>query len=198
MKRNLLFALGAVMIGALSLLGVISFEYFYPKNYVKNDSGEYVNITTAGQQSTFPVTKATIFNVQYSYPDEDRILTEQLKYIPALLGCDKEGVEKYLDNYMEHLSKSEQEAGLVSYEMIAYHENEITLRKTFRKVVKDGFFAKSFNGSVVILNGDEKTVYEYTQISLEMLPEDLREQVLEGYYMENEGELYSFLENYSS
>ena len=130
MKRNLLFAFGAVMIGALSLLGVISFAYFYPKNYVKNDSGEYVNITTAGQQSTFPVTKATIFNVQYSYPDEDRLLTEQLKYIPALLGCDKEGVEKYLDNYMEHLSKSEQEAGLVSYEMIAYHENEITLRKT--------------------------------------------------------------------
>ena len=41
-------------------------------------------------------------------------------------------------------------------------------------------------------------MYEYTQISLEMLPEDLREQVLEGYYMENEGELYSFLENYSS
>ena len=198
MKRNLLFALFAVMIGALSLGGIIFYKYFYPRNYAKNEYGEYVNITVSEQSSTFPVNKSTIFNVEYNYPDENRLLKEQLNYIPALLGCDKEGVEKYLNDYMENLSKKEQEDGLVSYEMISYKDNEITLRKTFKAPETKGYYAKSFNGLIVILNGDEKTVYEYTQISLASLPEDMREDILKGYYIETEEELYSFLENFTS
>ncbi len=198
MKRNLLFALFAVLIGALSLGGIIFNKYFYPRNYAKNEYGEYVNITVSEQQSTFPVNKSTIFNVEYNYPDENRLLKEQLNYIPALLGCDKDGVEKYLTEYMDNLSMKEQEEGLVSYEMISYKDNEITLRKTFKTPETKGYYAKSFNGLIVILNGDEKTVYEYTQISLASLPEDMQGDVLKGYYIETEEELYSFLENFTS
>ena len=50
----------------------------------------------------------------------------------------------------------------------------------------------------MILESDDKTVYEYTQIMIHMLPADLQDKVNEGYYLENEEELYSFLENYSS
>ena len=82
--------------------------------------------------------------------------------------------------------------------MISYNSNEITLRKTFRSSTPDGFYAKSFNGLIVILKSDEKTVYEYTQISISSLPEDIREDILKGYYLENEEELYNFLENYTS
>ena len=198
MKRNILFALFAVMTGALSLCGVYFNKYFYPKNYAKDSTGEYVNITVAEQKSTFPVNKSTVFNVEYYYPEEDRSLKEQLNYIPALLGCDKAGVEKYLADYMDNLSRKEQEEGLVSYELIAYKDNEITLRKTFRTPKINGYYAKSFNGLIVILNGDGKTVYEYTQISLASLPEDMREDILKGYYIETEEELYSFLENFTS
>ena len=188
----------AVMTGILSFGGVMFNKYFYPKNYEKNEDGEYINITVSEHKNTFPVNKSTIFNVEYFYPDENRLLKEQLKYIPAMLGCDKEGVEKYLNDYMDNLSKKEQEEGLVSYEMISYKDNEITLRKTFRKPELKGYYAKSFNGLIVILNGDEKTVYEYTQISLASLPEDMREDILKGYYIESEEELYSFLENFTS
>ena len=198
MKRNILFALFAVMTGVISLCSLWFVDYFYPGNYVKNDSGDYINITVSENQSTFPIDKTTIFNVEYDYPEEGRLLKEQLKCIPALLGCDKDGVEKYLQNYMNHLSKEEQEKGLVSYEMISYKGNEITLRKTFRTPITKGYYAKSFNGLIVILKGDEKTVYEYTQISLASLPEDMREDILKGYYLENDEELYSFLENFTS
>ena len=198
MKRNLFFIVFALMTGALSLCGIYFNNYFYPKNYAKDSTGEYVNITVSEQKSTFPVNKSTIFNVEYSYPDEDRLLKEQLRYIPALLGCDKAGVEAYLKSYMDNLSKKEQEQGLVSYELISYKDNEITLRKTFRTPQLKGYYVKSFNGLIVVLNGDGKTVYEYTQISLASLPEDMREDILKGYYVETEEELYNFLENFTS
>ena len=198
MKRNLLFAFFSLLTGLLSLCGIFFYHFFYPQNYVMDDSGEYVNITVSENKSTFPVSKSTSFIVEYDYPEEDRILKEKVESIPALLGCDKIGVEKYLADYMDNLSREEKEEGLVSFKMISYNENEITLKKTYIKPIPEGYYAKSYNGLIVILNGDEKTVYEYTQISLASLPEDMRPDILKGYYLANDEELYSFLENYTS
>lgn len=198
MKRNIIFLIFAIMTGILAITGIFLHRFFYPQNYAKNELGEYVNITVSQQTSTFPVNKSTIFNVEYDYPEEDRLLKEQLKCIPALMGCDKDGVERYLQNYMDNLSQSEREAGLYSYKMISYNGNEITLRKTFKKPEYNGYYAKSYNGLIVILQGDEKTVYDYTQISITDLPVDLQESVLKGYYLSSDEELYSFLETYTS
>ena len=105
MKRNLLFAAAAVTIGIFSCIGVYLYQYFYPERYEKTESGEYVNIETAAQRTAFPVDEITTFVIEYYYPDEERLLTEQVTDMPMLLGCDKEGVEQYLANYMEHLSR---------------------------------------------------------------------------------------------
>lgn len=197
MKRNLIFAVTALLIGILTGAFVYFYGYFYPKQYVQNEEGEYVNVTTP-KTETFPVTKDTVFEIEYYYPDEKRKLTEEVDSIPALLGCDKQGVLDYLDDYMEHLSYEEKEKGLTSFDLISYRENTICLRKTFHVPQYKGYIAQSFNGTIVILNGDGKTVFEYTQIPISNLPEDLQEQVLVGYPLENEEDLYSFLENYSS
>ncbi|MCM1158924.1 MAG: hypothetical protein NC300_11035 [Bacteroidales bacterium] len=197
MKRNLLFAIAAVMLGMLAGTSVLCYHYFYPRQYVKNEEGIYENIAVARQTPTFPVNKNTVFEIEYYYPDENRTLKEETKNIPALLGCSKEGLLRYLEDYMNHLSYEDQEKGLVSYELVSYNENHIYLKKTFQQQNFTGFYAKSFNGTIVILNGDEKTVYEYTQIPINTLPENLQEEVIEGYYLEDEAALYNFLENYS-
>ena len=44
--------------------------------------------------------------------------------------------------------------------MVSYKGNEITLRKTYKTPITNGYYAKSFNGLIVILNSDEKTVVE--------------------------------------
>lgn len=198
MKRCIYFAVFAVLC-AIIAGGILYFkEYFYPEKYVKNDEGEYVNITVEAKKEPFPVDKNTHFIIEYYYADENRTLTEKVDSIPILLGCDKEGVLEYLEHYMEKVPYDEQEKGLSSYQMVSYADQVITLRKTYKKQEFTGYYAKSFNGTVVILNGDEKTVYEYTQIGIEALPEELQEQITSGIYLENEEDLYSFLENYSS
>lgn len=197
MKRNLIFAVIALLIGILAGAYVYFASFFYPKQYVQNEAGEYVNVT-APKAETFPVTKDTVFEIEHYYPDEKRKLTEQVGSIPALLGCDKQGVQDYMKDYMEHLSYEEKEKGLTSFDLISYHENTICLRKTYHEPQYNGYIAQSFNGTIVILNGDGKTVFEYTQIPISNLPEDLQEQVILGYPLESEEDLYSFLENYSS
>ncbi|MBO5468320.1 MAG: hypothetical protein J6A03_01070 [Lachnospiraceae bacterium] len=198
MKRNIIFAVLALLTGVVAAISVYAYQYFYPEKYIRTKDGRYENVAVAKEQSPFPVTQDTHFQVEYYYKEEQRTLMEDVGSIPALLGCNKDGIERYLNDYMRHLSKKEQEEGLTSYIMTSYKGNTIYLRKTYEQPVYYGYYAKSFNGYVVIMKGDGKTVYEYTQIPIHLLPDDIKEQVMNGYYLENESDLYNFLENYSS
>ena len=53
-------------------------------------------------------------------------------------------------------------------------------------------------GYINIYLSDRETIYEYTNITMDMLPEELRQEIMAGKGLSNEGELYDFLENYSS
>ena len=56
----------------------------------------------------------------------------------------------------------------------------------------------SEEGYVNIYLADGETLYEETEITLEDLPEDLKGEVLKRKGLSSTGELYDFLENYSS
>ena len=66
----------------------------------------------------------------------------------------------------------------------------------------DCYYLKELNGYVVVYLSDKKTVYEYTDISLEDLPENQNSDNEQGWsygkYIETSESLYGFLENYSS
>ena len=63
---------------------------------------------------------------------------------------------------------------------------------------EDCYYLKSLNGYVVVYLNDKKTVYEYTDIPLDGLPETLQQEIHNGKYVETSAALYGFLENYSS
>lgn len=198
MKRNIIFAVASLGIGIILALSVYLYDYFYPQQYIKTESGKYVNIAVVNNPETFPVTKDTQFTIEHFYMDEQRTLTENAGNIPILIGCNKQELKEYLNEYMKHLSADEKAEGLSSYEMVSYVNNTITLRKTYQIPSYEGYYAKSFNGTIVILKGDGKTVYEYTQISVSTLPEELKKQVQNGFFLEDDNSLYNFLETYSS
>ncbi len=198
MKRSIVFAILSLGIGVTLGLAILLYHFFYPQRYVKTESGEYINIAVANQASTFPVTKETQFEIEHFYVEEQRTLTEHVGNIPILIGCDKAGVETYLNEYISNVSAEEKAQGLSSYQLVSYQGNTICLRKTYELPKHEGYYAKSFNGTIVILQGDEKTVYEYTQIPINVLPDNIQEDIQEGYYLEDDNALYNFLETYSS
>ena len=53
-------------------------------------------------------------------------------------------------------------------------------------------------GKVSIYQGEEHTLYEKTSIPVKQLPAGIQEEIREGKSLSGEGELFSFLENYSS
>ena len=62
---------------------------------------------------------------------------------------------------------------------------------------EDCYYLKSLNGYVVVYLNDKKTVYEYTDIPLDGLPETLQQEIHNGKYVETSAALYGFLENYT-
>ena len=80
-----------------------------------------------------------------------------------------------------------------------YEEGDLLLEKKKGDAVKNnGYYISSLQGYVVVYCDDHKTVYEVTDISINSLPKDIQEKVMNSMYIESTEELYQFLENYSS
>ena len=62
----------------------------------------------------------------------------------------------------------------------------------------DGYYLRELHGFVAVYLSDKETVYEFTEIPVSDLPEEVRQEVAEGKYISTVKELYAFLENYSS
>ncbi len=63
---------------------------------------------------------------------------------------------------------------------------------------KEGFYLCELQGFVVVYLNDKKTIYEFTEIPLTDLPQEVQQEVADGKYVHTAEELYAFLENYSS
>ncbi len=62
----------------------------------------------------------------------------------------------------------------------------------------EGYYICELHGFVVVYLGNRTTIYELTEIPTDELPDDVAAEVKAGKYAASEGELYAFLENYSS
>lgn len=60
------------------------------------------------------------------------------------------------------------------------------------------FYIREHEGYVTIFAGDNTTIYEYTTILVSELPEDIQKNVKKGIKVTSLGQVYGFLENYSS
>ena len=62
----------------------------------------------------------------------------------------------------------------------------------------EGYYITIADDCVIVYHGDKETVFLTTDIQAQELPADVQEDLKSWMYMENEGMLYDFLENYTS
>lgn len=60
------------------------------------------------------------------------------------------------------------------------------------------YFLKVVDGKIVVFDAKSKKVYLETSIEEHSLPSDVKERLKSGIFFITDGELYDFLENYSS
>ena len=81
---------------------------------------------------------------------------------------------------------------------IARTETEQTVSTQGGAHKEEVYYLKNRNGYVIVYLDDQTSIYEYTNIRVEELPEELQNEIREGKRLEGKDKLYGFLENYSS
>ncbi|MCI8292369.1 MAG: hypothetical protein HFH53_02390 [Hespellia sp.] len=77
-------------------------------------------------------------------------------------------------------------------------EPELSVKTEGEAVKNEGYYLMGLNDYVVVYLYDKQTIYEYTNIRMDTLPEELQGELQTGKYVETIEELFGFLENYSS
>jgi hypothetical protein len=125
--------------------------------------------------------------------------TEELNPPSYFIGLTRDEIVEYLDNYMDDMPLSEYNKGLISYELVRFSNDEIEIKKSYNEdFVPFRFYVVVKNGYVVVYNSDLKSVYSYTHIEAQNLPEEDRIALIQGIYVNSLDELYALLESYSS
>ncbi len=75
-------------------------------------------------------------------------------------------------------------------------EDKLAEQKTVD--LEECYYIKATDGYVTVYMADEKTIYEYTTIPVQELPKEIQEELGRGKKVTTLGQVYGFLENYSS
>ena len=115
------------------------------------------------------------------------------------VGMDREQFLVAMENYGSYPPLSEMERGFVNLEVVSFSRERVVVRMNYQYVQPgEGFYLAVQNHEVIVYLEDQETVYINTGIMLETLPEELQLEIMNMLYMEEEKNLYNFLETYSS
>ena len=126
-----------------------------------------------------------------NYDGTTGVVTKEEGTVPAkIAGKTREELESYITEYNQKLQEAAIPEAPDSVELISFSKDKVVIRENYLGAEEEtGFYIKL---------QDQVTPYEYTGIREEVLPESELEKLREGFFVEDEKELYSVLENLSS
>lgn len=116
----------------------------------------------------------------------------------SLVGADREETEQFIKEYNKAPALSDKEMGFVNAQLEEFSPEKIVVRKIYKPLEKDVFYLKSEENFIVVYYSDLSTVYMYTDIIMDNLPEETQKEITEGKKIISLESLYSFLESYTS
>lgn len=196
-----MFAIGFAM-------NMVVMEYFYPGE----SAGSYEAALPVPQESTSPfvaepvavvdkkiISANTEFVVQ-KFDTVNGLLNEESKSVPdKYIGMTREDLSNEIRSLNQNPPLKDLEQGFQYMELYSFSPYRVVIRKTYtEQEEEEGFFLVNENHCVVVYQKDLQNVYLSTDIKVDELPETLQDEILHIKYVENEKELYNFLESYSS
>jgi len=192
-------------IGILSFLLIMSLAYFASYQITLNRHNESNTQTDMLSESNLRavdtikdeiITSETKYILE-TYSINTSELTEEMQKVPVeFLGFTRDKLIAYLQSYDKNPTEEDLEKGFLNFSLVSFSNDTIVLRKTYE--ILYSYFIIDNNGFITIYKEDKKTLYEYTNISISILPDALREEVQKGMFLKDDEALYNFLENYTS
>ena len=130
----------------------------------------------------------------------DQTELEIVRRLPQkYVGMNREQFLEVMDIYEAYPPLSEQQRGFVGLEVLSFSRERVVVRMNYRYIQPStSFYLAAYDNMVRVYLEDKQTVYIETDIRVDMLPGELQQQIIQMKRVENQEELYNFLENYSS
>lgn len=201
MKKTYILSL---FLFALLSISVYFLTYKVSKDIYEDDSNQVELkkeelVVSADTNEEQRVTNTTKFVLEHYNSKEFTLKEEELPTPADFIGLTREELIDYLKNYEAAPSLEDKKLGFEKYELVYFSKDQIVLRKTYHPYAENyEYYLLAEHGLVTVYYSDKSTVYEYTNILVDDLPSDLKEEITNGKYISNMDDLYNFLENYSS
>lgn len=115
------------------------------------------------------------------------------------VGMNREQFLTVMDIYEEFPPLSEQQRGFVGLEVLSFSRERVVVRMDYKYIQPSAsFYLAAYDNKVWVYLEDKQTVFIETDIRVDQLPEELQQEIIQMKWVENQKELYNFLENYSS
>lgn len=195
-----------IILGAL-LITIIGYQFTFLKmrkerekkiEFEENIEEQETDVILTGNGSD-KITQNTKIIIE-SYNSEGRMIERQEELAGAeLIGNNRLDMLVYANSYKEKADDSELKSGLERMVLESYSADTVMLVKYYGEPEPEqGYFIGVKDNAVIVYLEDRSQVYEYTNIELWTLPQEIQSQLVEGIYVENEQELFDFLQTYSS
>lgn len=219
-RISLFFVIPCILLGLGIYIGIMFDNFFYPGEAQKqlsrtkggqtqeqqnvepgmesvSDNNSEAVSSSAGQEE---VLNADTEYVLEEYDTRRDTIVESSWTVPdKYLGMNRDEFVEAMEIYALSPPLSEQERGFVGLEVRAFSAQKVIVRMNYAYVEPTkSFYLRVENNTIVVYCDDNETVYMYTDILAETLPEYIQTQVIMGMFMEDEAALYHFLETYSS
>ena len=187
---------------------MVVMEYFYPGE----SNCVYETVSPAPQDTETPIVaepvavvdkKIISANTEFVVQKFDTVnglLNEESKSAPdKYIGMTREDLSNEIRSWNQNPPLKDLEQGFQYMELYSFSPQRVVIRKTYTaQEEEEGFYLVNENHCVVVYQKDLQNVYLSTDIKVDELPDTLRDEILHIKYVENEKELYNFLESYSS
>ena len=203
-KRISLFFIAPMGMYALGFYSHMKLEEeFYPGKF----QAQQKEITVTQEPQVIPTAleeeQVICADTQYIIEEvdlkKDTSVETKWKVPDKYIGMNRQNFVREMELYQQSPSLKDQELGFVSVEVVSFSRAKVVIRKNYMyKEISSSFYLVNEKNYVVVYCDDMRTVYMNTNITLDSLPDELKQEIIQNKYIATEEELYNFLESYSS
>lgn len=139
----------------------------------------------------------TVFEVESYVGNSYMHSVESIPF--SFTGLSRDELLKEIERYELSPSFADKQNGFESIELLSFHPDKITVKKTYKEEQeKIIYYIKAVNHELIVYRSDLNEAYMPTDLTLEMLPENVQQEIIETKCFNDIRDVYDFLESYSS
>ncbi|MBQ8247711.1 MAG: hypothetical protein IJZ42_11310 [Lachnospiraceae bacterium] len=193
---------------ALFMLGMWLSSYLFYQKTIENNEKTFIaeEVSELDSKESVLETNASSsvdMNTEFIILKENLVTgeTEEVREeLPSqFVGMSRSQLEEYYEEYAKCPVLKDRENGFVEASVESYSAEKLVVKKIYEPLLlEEKFYLKAEENYVVVYYGDNSTVYMYTNIRLDSLPEETKLQIEGIKEIDSYENLYSFLESYTS